>query len=121
MTHQPVDRLYTLYQACDLLAVSYATINRLLASGKIAAVRIGSRRRIKESEISRYVESLANAKTKRMAAFAAALLFALPSASNNGRAISSQMANTPFFNCPPPPSWQSVNQNRDTIRSEAGQ
>lgn len=58
MTHeQPPERLaYSIAEAAQLLGVSESTVKRLLASGKLAAVKVGGHRRISRTELYRLLE-----------------------------------------------------------------
>jgi excisionase family DNA binding protein len=51
-------RLYTIYDACDSLSISRTELYRLLAAGKIEAVKIGRRRLIPAVALDAYVARL---------------------------------------------------------------
>jgi excisionase family DNA binding protein len=55
-----MDRLYTVKQACEYLACSRSTLEKLLAAGEITVIRIGAGgggRRLRESDLARFIES----------------------------------------------------------------
>lgn len=56
------DRLLTKKDAADRLAVSPATVSRLIAAGALPAVKIGKLVRIRPADLSAFVAK--NAKTK---------------------------------------------------------
>jgi excisionase family DNA binding protein len=47
--------LLTLYDTADMLAVSLKTVRRLVASGALAAVRVGHQIRISREALSNYL------------------------------------------------------------------
>lgn len=53
-----VKLLYRVPEAAESLGLSRAMVNRLIARGELASVRIGAARRIPEDELRRYVERL---------------------------------------------------------------
>lgn len=58
MTQDPLpDRLaYSIAESARLLGLSESTVKRLLASGKLVAVRVGVHRRIPRDELYRLLE-----------------------------------------------------------------
>ena len=46
-------RVYTLLEAARILAISTATLRRLIRSGEIDAPKIGGQRRVTEAELRR--------------------------------------------------------------------
>lgn len=53
-----MDRLYTVKETMEILKVSKANIYRLTASGKLDYVKLGGRTLFKESDLSRFIDSL---------------------------------------------------------------
>ena len=49
-------KFYTINEAADLMRVSRTTIYRLLRSGKLQSVRVGSYQRITEEQIQAYTQ-----------------------------------------------------------------
>lgn len=50
------DQLLTLQQVADRLQVSMSTVRRLVAAGKLKAVRIGRNLRVRPEDLSKYIE-----------------------------------------------------------------
>jgi excisionase family DNA binding protein len=58
-----MDKLYTIEETMSLLKVSRAGLYRLMSSGKLKHVKLGGRTLIKESELSRFIDSLGGEET----------------------------------------------------------
>jgi excisionase family DNA binding protein len=54
------DRLLTIEQVAERLAVARRTVFRLIERGELRVVRIGRATRIAESDLSEYIERLRN-------------------------------------------------------------
>jgi excisionase family DNA binding protein len=63
-----MERLLTIPEVADRLAVSRAFVYELVAAGEIPAVSIGRARRVPESELDGYVHRLVDERRERMAA-----------------------------------------------------
>ena len=50
------DQLLTLQQVADRLQVSTSTVRRLVAAGRLKAVRIGRNLRVRPEDLSKYIE-----------------------------------------------------------------
>ena len=50
------DQLLTLQQVADRLQVSMSTVRRLVAAGRLKAVRIGRNLRVRPEDLSKYIE-----------------------------------------------------------------
>ncbi|OPY75810.1 MAG: Helix-turn-helix domain protein [Syntrophorhabdus sp. PtaU1.Bin153] len=53
-----MDRLYSVTETLKILSISRSNLYGLTKDGKIASVKLGSRTLFKESELSRFIESL---------------------------------------------------------------
>lgn len=56
--------LYTYDEAAERLRVAEVTVRRLVAKGQLAAVSLGRARRIRPSDLQRFIESLPTTRTK---------------------------------------------------------
>lgn len=54
---QVIEKHYTIAEVADLLSVSRDQVERLLRNGELRARRVGARRRIPASEVSRYLDA----------------------------------------------------------------
>ena len=61
-----MEKLLTKGEVCELLSVSRATLDRIVAAGELDALRIGGQVRFDRTELERYVRSCrkAGARTK---------------------------------------------------------
>ena len=50
--------VYTRAEVCGVLKVSLPTVKRLLYSGAIPSVKIGTRRLVRESDLRAYLDSI---------------------------------------------------------------
>jgi excisionase family DNA binding protein len=50
-------QLYTIAQACSKLAISKASLYRLIKNGEITCIKIGSSSRISEQALERFVSA----------------------------------------------------------------
>lgn len=57
----PVDRLYDVRQAAELLGIGRTNVYKLLKAGHLHSVRVGRLRRIRRSDLDAYIENLGNA------------------------------------------------------------
>jgi excisionase family DNA binding protein len=55
---EPAVRLLTTKETAELLQVSRRTLQRLIERNKLPAVKVGSRWRIRESELAKWIQSL---------------------------------------------------------------
>jgi excisionase family DNA binding protein len=55
----PVPLLIDVPQAAEVLGVSSRQVERLVASGELASVKVGAARRIRRADLDRYVDNLA--------------------------------------------------------------
>jgi excisionase family DNA binding protein len=53
-----VDTLYTVEETMSKLKISRAGLYRLISNGKLKSVKLGGRTLIKESDLSRFIDSL---------------------------------------------------------------
>lgn len=53
------DRLLTVMEVAALMRVSNMTVYRLIKAGQLAAIRVGKNYRIRESDVSRYLNDRA--------------------------------------------------------------
>ena len=53
----PAQRLMSAVEVADLLAVSPATVRRLIRSGELPAVRVGGQHRISPERLSAYMDA----------------------------------------------------------------
>ena len=50
-------KIYSVFEVCDLLAITRKTINKYIASGELKAIRLGNQLRISEESLTKFLES----------------------------------------------------------------
>lgn len=54
----PIDRLYDVRQAAQVLGIGRTNVYKLLKDGRLHSVRVGRLRRIRRSDLDAYIENL---------------------------------------------------------------
>jgi len=57
------DRLFTLKEVANILAVSYATARRLVITGEIQGIKVLSSHRVRETDLDKYIKQ--NERTRQ--------------------------------------------------------
>jgi len=65
--HMQVDRLLTVPEVCEHLAVSRSRLYQLLSEGRVQARKCGSRTLVPEGELKRFIETLPPARFGKLA------------------------------------------------------
>jgi len=50
-------KIYSVFEVCELLAITRKTINKYIASGELKAIRLGNQLRISEESLTKFLES----------------------------------------------------------------
>ncbi|MDP9477550.1 MAG: helix-turn-helix domain-containing protein [Actinomycetota bacterium] len=53
-----VDRLLDMHEAAGALAISHGTVKALVASGRLASLKLGRRRLIRRSDLAKFISNL---------------------------------------------------------------
>lgn len=56
-------KIYSVFEICELLAVTRKTINKYIASGELKAIRLGNQLRVTEESLNNFL-ALKEIKTK---------------------------------------------------------
>lgn len=50
-------KIYSVFEVCELLAITRKTINKYITSGELKAIRLGNQLRISEESLTKFLES----------------------------------------------------------------
>lgn len=50
-------KIYSVYEICEILAVTRKTINKYIASGELKVIRLGNQVRVSEEALNNFLES----------------------------------------------------------------